>query len=119
VASTVSDGTTVITPWFVRGYQAAQAGRNVFHDVIGKTSQDVTLFTPKPCSGTLSLYFQSWADAEACRALHAQATLFSFADTDVTSANMTYAIDSSGVQVSLDEDSLAWVCAVAFQEVIP
>jgi hypothetical protein len=118
MSSTVSDGTTTITPWFVKGYQAAQPGRNVFHDVIGKTSQDVTLFAPKLRSGTLSFYFQTAPEADACRVLHNQAALFTFTDEDVAAAAMTYAVDSSGVQVSLD-DSTLWVCDVAFQEVTP
>ena len=67
MASTVSDGTTTITPYFVKGYQAVQAGRNIFHDVIGKTSQDVTLFQPKLRSGTLSFYFKTSPEADACR----------------------------------------------------
>jgi hypothetical protein len=108
----------VITPYFVRGYQAAQPGRNVFHDVIGKTSQDVTLFAPKLRSGTLSYFFKTSAEAEACRVLHNQAALFTFTDEDVAAAAMTYAIGDSGVQVSLD-DSTLWVCDVAFQEVTP
>lgn len=118
MASTVSDGTTVITPWFVKGYQAAQAGRNIFHDVIGKTSQDVTLAVPKLRNGTLSFYFKTAAEAEACRVLHNQAALFTFTDEDVAAAAMTYATGDPAATVSLD-DSTLWVVDVAFQEVTP
>lgn len=118
MASTVSDGTTTIVPWFVKGYQAAQPGRNVVHDVIGDPGGSMTLYPPSPRSGTLSLYFQSNADAEAARALHNQAATFTFADSDVTSASMRYILSSSGVQISLEEDSLLWVVAVGFLEVL-
>lgn len=117
MASTVSDGTTTITPWFVKGYQAAQAGRNITHDVIGDPGGSVTLYAPSLRAGTLSLYFQSNADAEAAKALHNQTATFTFADSDVTTAGMRYIVAGSGVQITLDEDSLLWVVAISFQEV--
>lgn len=117
MSSSVTDGTTTVVPQFVKGYTATQAGRSVFHDVMGVQSQDVTLVKPGLRSGTLYLYFGSWADAEACRALHDQAVVFQFADEDVTSAAMSYVVDSGGVQVALDETALLWTVQVAYREV--
>ena len=117
MASTVTDGTTTVTPTAVKGYQAAQAGRNIFHDIIGAVSQDVTLLPPKLRNGTLNLYFEDWSDADACRTLHNRAVVFVFQDDDVDAAAMSYVLDSAGITVSLDEDSLFWIVAVAFQEV--
>lgn len=116
--STISDGTTTITPALVLGYETQQPGRNVFHDVLGRADADVSLAPPAPRTGTLQLFFLTEAEAEACRELHNQPAVFTYTATDNATTTMRYVVDSSGVRVALDDQTRKrWTVSVAYREV--
>lgn len=118
--ATISDGTTTITPQLVLGYEAQQAGRSVFHDVLGRSDPDVTLRTAGLRAGNLALFFLTAADADACRQLHARAAVFAYVDSDLPGTSMSYVVDEGGVTTTLDDEGRRrWVVTVAFREVMP
>ncbi len=117
--TTISDGTTTITPQLVLGWESSSASNNIFHTVIGRSDPDVTLRGLATPTGTLKLLFVSQIAANACLALHQQAKTFVVTDSDITAANMTYAV-AGVVTVTLDEETRAvWTVTVPFQVVTP
>lgn len=118
--NTITDGTTVITPDLVLGYEAAQDGRSVFHDVIGRSDPDVTLRELATRSGSLDLFFLTRADADAARTFHAAAKVFTYNAIDNPSTSMDYVVAEGGVRIKLDDATRArWVLTVAYREVAP
>lgn len=117
--STVSDGTSTLTPELVLGYETRQPGRNIFHDVIGREDPDVTLRRAGLRTGTLKLFFLTEGQANACRLLHSRPAVFTYTASDNATTSMRYAVDDSGITVTLDDDTRRrWVVAVAYREVL-
>lgn len=117
--STISDGTTTITPDLVLGYSTQQAGRNVIHDILGRGDPDVSLAPAASRAGTLNLFFLTEADAEQCRQLHAQAAVFTYTADDNTTTSMRYVVDQGGIGPALDDQTRRrWTVSVAYREVI-
>jgi len=117
--STISDGATTITPELVLGYDTAQEGRNIFHDVLGRADPDVSLRVAGTRAGTLTLFFPTEAAANAARTLHAGAKVFTYTATDNATTSMRYVVDNAGIRVQLDpETRRRWTVAVAYREVL-
>ena len=76
LANTISDGSTVITPQLILGWEAAQDSRNVIHSIIGKAEPDVTLKPATLRTGTLQLLFLTAAEASTARVMLIQALPF-------------------------------------------
>lgn len=118
--TTISDGTTTITPELVLGYETAQAGRNIVHDILGRPDPDVSLAPAALRAGTLNLFFLTAADADACRKLHARAAVFTYSATDTASTSMRYVLDSAGIGQALeDQTRKRWTVTIAYREVAP
>lgn len=116
--STISDGTTTITPRLVLGYETSRAGQTVFHDVIGKASPDASLAPLASRAGTLQLFFEDETSAAACVALHAGPATFTYTDSDHPTASMRYAVSEAGLSVLLDPDTRRrWIVKVGYREV--
>lgn len=115
--TTITHNSTTITPLLVLGWESAQETRNVVHEIIGKSSPDVTLRSAKSRTGTLHTLWDNAADAETCRALHAQEGTFTLASDEIAQLDMTYVV-SGAITVLLDEESRAlWTVDVDFIEV--
>lgn len=118
MAETISDGTTTLEVDLVLGATTTQAGRSILHDVIGRQDPDVTLRAAATRAGTLKLFFLEESDAEACRIMHAGASVFTYASDAVPSASMNYVVDEDGIEKAIDEDQLLrWTVNVGFREV--
>jgi hypothetical protein len=117
--ATITDGTTVITPELVLGYETTQASRNIVHEVLGRPDPDVTLAPAGTRSGTLSLFFLTEADAEAARVLHTAASTFTLTDADRPAMGMVY-VTAGAITVTLDDQTRErWTVAVEYREVLP
>lgn len=116
--STITDGTTTSTPVAVLGYESKRSGQNIVHAVIGRADPDVTLRPAGLRTGTLTLLFESEADAAECEVMHAAAVVLAMADSDVSTVGMSYVV-SGAVTRSLDDASRSlWTVAVEYQEVL-
>ena len=117
MTTTVSDGTTTLTPLLVDGYSAAREARNLLHAIIDTEWHSVTLRPAHPRSGTLRLACETLADALAMDELHAQPAILTLADTTLPGLNMQYVANGS-ITVELDDDTRKhWWVEVDFQEV--
>jgi hypothetical protein len=117
MANTISNGTTTVTPLQVLGWESKQATRHIFHEILNKSSHDVTMRVSALRSGTLKLLFATAAQAETARAFHAAANVFTLSSDEVTQVAMTYIVDGS-ITVSLDSKSLTyWMVSIDYQEV--
>lgn len=116
--STITDGTTTIAPALVMGYRTSQPGRNAFHDILGRPDPDVSLAPAGLRRGTLTLFFLTEADAEACRQLHSNPAVFTYTADDNTTTSMRYVLDDAGVSPALDDQTRRrWTVDVAYREV--
>jgi hypothetical protein len=115
--STISNGSATITPTLILGYESDAESNNVVHKIIGRADPDVSLAPDSPRSGTLELFFESYADAWEARGLHAAPAVWTLTDPDVPAVNMSYVRDGS-MTISLDPDSRElWTLSVGYQEV--
>lgn len=117
--TTISDGTTTITPVLTLGYESSRDSRNIFHDVIGRDYPDVTLRAASLRHGTLTYLFETEADSLACEQLHRADSTFTVTDDDRDSIGMAYVVSGS-ITRTLDDDTRdLWTVAVDFQEIQP
>jgi hypothetical protein len=115
--STISNGTDTITPTLITGYESDTESNNVVHRIIGRADPDVSLSADSLRSGTLELFFESYAEVWEAKALHAAPSVFTLTDADVPAINMTYVRDGS-MTIRLDPESLElWTLSVGYQEV--
>jgi hypothetical protein len=117
--TTLSDGTTTVTPILVDGYTSTRESGNVVHTIISSVSPEVTLRAARLRTGTLRLLFATQAEALVGEALHALPVVLVLADPDVSGINMSY-VAHGNIEVSLDDATrTAWIVSVDFQEVTP
>ncbi|WP_053205840.1 hypothetical protein [Jiangella muralis] len=117
--TTISDGTTTLTPMLVLGWTPARQARTVAHPMIGRPDPDVTLRPHATRSGQLRILCADEAAAVAMEAMHASGVLLTLADDDVTSVAMTYAV-TGPLGHELDPVTLVrWIVTADFTEVSP
>ena len=117
MATTITDGTTTITPELVLGYEVSQESRNVVHTILGRSTPDITLRFTNLRTGTLQLLFTSATDAEEARQLHINPIVFTLESTEIPEADMSYVVAGSISTVLEDETRKLWTISVDFQEV--
>ena len=115
--TTLSNGTETIIPYEVVGYESATEARNIFHNIIGRASDDVSLSDDSLRAGTLELLFTDRAEAWAAHALLVLPDVWTLTDADVPEIGMTF-VRAGGMSIVLeDETRLLWLLRVGFQEV--
>lgn len=117
MANTITDGTTVVTPQLILGWEAAQETRNVIHSVIGKAAPDVTLKPAGLRTGTLELLFLTAADALTARTMLTQALPFLIESDEAFLDNFRFVVSGSISSVLEDTTRSLWTISVDFQEV--
>lgn len=114
MATTITDGTTTVTPLLVTGWETEAETRNVLHAVLSKSTPDVTLRGGYTRTGTLEMLFTDEADALTAALMHKAAAVFTIASTEITDANYSYVV-SGNVKTALDEDTRAqWLVTVEY-----
>jgi hypothetical protein len=117
MATTITYNSTTITPKLVLGWETSQDTSNVIHEILGKTSPDVTLRGAKMRTGTLTTLWETATAADTCRTLHSNAGVFTLASTEVSQASMHYVV-AGVVTTTLDTESVSvWTVSIDFQEV--
>lgn len=117
MSTTISDGTTTITPELVLGYEVAQESRNIIHTILGRATPDVTLRFTTLRVGTLQMLFKTATEAEEARQLHINPIVFTLESTEIPEADMSYVVSGSISTVLEDETRKLWTVSVDFQEV--
>ncbi|CAI9386090.1 hypothetical protein [Microbacterium sp. T2.11-28] len=110
----VTSGNTT-TPLAVDGYEAERESRNIIHDLLSGNVA-VTLISPRPRAGTLQLMYTAHSDAFAAFNLHAEETVFTITNPDVTNVGMSYVV-RDGIGIRQDDTRAGWIVSVDFQEV--
>jgi len=116
--TTISDGTTTITPILIDGYESTRASRNVVHAILGTPNPSVSLRPAGLRTGRLSALFENRAAAVALENVLAGAHVFTFTDTDTT-LSMLFVLDGDGQIITrLDPDTRRrWTVEWAYAEV--
>lgn len=114
--TTLNNGTDTITPTLVTGFQATNSSRTIIHPII-LGGIDVSILDDDPRAGSLELFFDTEADAEAARVLLAVAAVWTLTDPDVAAVGMTFVREGS-MRIQLNpETRTRWTLDVGFQEV--
>lgn len=117
MSSTITDGTTTVTPDAVIAYQSDQAAGNVLHPIIGSASDAVTLRPAGLRSGRMETVCASLAVAQSLRALVGSAARLTFADTTSASLGMTFVL-AGRMSLQLEPQSgAAWLVSFDYQEI--
>jgi hypothetical protein len=117
MTTTLTNGNDTIVPLIATGYDAGTDSRNVLHPVIGATAPSVSLAPDTMRASTLSLLFESRADAWAAHTLLAVPDVWNLTDPDVPEIGMTF-VRSGSMRISLDpETRTLWLLDVGYQEV--
>lgn len=117
MTTTISNGTTALTPQLVDGYEAARESGNLVHSIIGSTEPAITLRPANMRSGELRIVVGSdRALALQFEALLAGGTVCALADTDVDVAMSFVVTDSISTELD-DETRAVWIVVCGFQEV--
>lgn len=115
MTTTITTATGPLVPDLVLGYEAARAGRNVFHDIIGRADPDVSLQPAAPRAGTLQLFFLTEPQAVVAAAAHAVPAVFTLADSTYPTIGMRYVLDG---RIGIKLDHTRWIVSVDFREVL-
>lgn len=118
MTSVITSGAVTIAPELVLGYQSSRTTGNIFHDIIGRAEDVVTLRPAKFRTGTLRLFFLTENAAKAAEDAHAAATTFDYIDTDNTTTNMRYAVNGA-VTREQAEGGKRWIVNVDYKQVSP
>ncbi|WP_053203792.1 hypothetical protein [Jiangella muralis] len=117
--TTISDGTTTLTPLLVLGWSPTREARTRVHQLIGRPDPDVTLRPHALRTGTLRILCADEAAAAAMEQLHARGVVLTLADDDLTTVAGAYVV-SGTITTELDTQTLTrWVVTADFTEVTP
>lgn len=108
------------TPLVVTGYETTRAGGAVVHQVLGKTSPDVSLRAAQLRTGTLGLLFADETTATNAFTAVCAAAVLQLTSTERT-IGMSFVVPA-GQQITYALDDMTrkhWLVSVPFQEVSP
>lgn len=116
--TTISDGTTTVTPMLINGYESTRESRNVTHSILGTNVPAVSLRDAALRTGRLTAVLESRAAALTLEDVLAGASLLTFTDTDTT-LSMTFVLDESGqINTRLVPGTLRWTVEWDYREAI-
>lgn len=117
MATTISDGTTSLSPLLITGWQSTRKSGNVLHDIVGASTVEATLREAGLRAGTLTLLCATLDAALAIEALASQAKDLSLDDDDHPALAMDF-VAAGSIVVQIDEDTRElWTVAIDFQEI--
>lgn len=118
--TTITHSTGQIVPTIVDGYEARREVRNVIHPILGNESPSVTFRPAGLRRGSLRCVFADRVAAQAAFGVLATGQVFTLADADVPTLDMSFVVDEGDLTIHLDDlTRSAWVVTVPFQEVAP
>jgi hypothetical protein len=117
MTTTISSGATTITPELVTGWESSNETYNIVHDILSRSTPDITLRGSTTRSGTLTMLFLTEASCETARALHAGANVLTLASTEITAANFDYIVAGPVVTMLEDVTRSYWTLTVDYREI--
>lgn len=119
MATTITNGSDILTAALHLGYAATRRGRTVVHEILGSNEPAVTLRAAALRSGRRELLFTDETIAAAAHEMLTAGDVITLADTDRPAVfNMTFV--ARDVELELDATTRRnWVLRFDFQEVAP
>jgi len=116
MSATITGSGETIRPDLVMEYRTERVSRNVYHQVIGKAEQDVSLEVDGKRYGNLRLFFSSKVEAFAAYAALALGLPYEFADSELPEVGMRFARDGR-MTLELTENRRHWIIEMEYREV--
>lgn len=118
MSTTITDGTTSVTPLLVTDYEHRREARTIVHEPIGRPDPDITLRPASTRSGTLRAVLTASADVTALDALLARATVLTATSTDEPRLDgLRFVVAGDDTRVRLEGTS-SWVVEWGYREVV-
>jgi len=117
MAATITGSGDTIRPDLIMEYRTDRDSRNVYHNIIGKGEQDVSLEVDGKRYGKLTLFFSAKADAFAAYSALALGLPYDLADTDTPEVGMRFARDGK-MAASLTRDRRHWILEMEYREIV-
>lgn len=119
MTTTITDGTTTVTPDAVEGFSSAQPSGMRLHPILGSATPDITYRPPQLRAGTLRLFFAAESDAATAATIHTTGNVLTISSTDLSTVNFSYvpAEGDGAVSVEQSETRAGWFVEVDYQEV--
>lgn len=111
--ASLTSGSTTITPRALSGYTSDQEGGSIRHDILGRSTPDITLRPVGMRSGSFTLDFSSESAAATARTALAGASAWTLAHTERTSVNMRFIVRR--LSRTLEGDG-RWYMTVSYEE---
>lgn len=115
MSTTITDGTTTITPTEVLGFAGARPVGNLIIPIPGSVAPAISLAPAHSRAGTLTLFFSTDTASATAETMLKAGALFTLASTTQPSINMTFVL-AGNLARSLDQDSWGWALEVPYQE---
>jgi len=117
--TTITHASGTIVPAVVDGYEASIEARSIVHVILGRADPDITMRPAGLRTGTLSLVFDSRAEAWAAVAALSIPQVLTLTDADVPEVGMSFVVAGGALEPRLDDETRSvWTVAVPFQEVL-
>lgn len=117
MTTTITSGATTITPELITGWESKNDTFNIVHDILSKSTPDITLRGSTTRSGTLTMLFLTEAACETARALHVGANVLTLASTAIAAANFDYIVSGSVSATLEDNTRRYWTLSVDYKEI--
>jgi hypothetical protein len=117
MTATITGGSTTIRPDLIMSYLADRDSRNVYHNIIGKAEQDVSLEVDGKRYGNLELFFQHKDDAWEAYTTLAAGLPFQLDDVGTPEVNMTFAREGK-MSIALTADRRHWTVEMEYREIV-
>lgn len=116
--TTITGGTTTLTPLLITGYSSTRQTGNIVHAIIGRSDPDVTFKAAGLRTGTLEILVADLTSALAMEALHAAVGTLQLVEPTAPGLGMKY-VSSGAITVTLDDETRdRFIVGIDFQEVL-
>ena len=122
MSTSITHSSGTITPELINGYQASRTTRSIVHDILNRSSPDITLRAAGLRRGQFRCLFREQADALTAYAALSIPQVLTIADPEVPAINMTFVVgpDGEDLDIELDDETRdLWWIVVPFVEVTP
>ena len=117
MSTTITNGTSSVTPQLIVEYAHTRAARTLVHDVIGSSVPDVTMRPARIRTGTLTAILTSRVDALALDAMLAAPSVLVIASTDELALNGLRLVVADGEISTRLVGSRHWLVEWPYQEI--
>lgn len=110
----ITNGTTTVAPLSLSAYSSDQAGGAIVHDILGRSTPDVTLRPLEMRTGSLVLDFATEALSSDARNALSASSSWTLTHSERTSVNMRFIVRRLSRAI---ENNGRWMLSVTWEEV--